>query len=231
MKKGFKIATKCLAIFLSILFIVEILPTQVMAEAYSDYSAEKQYISDLIDNPAESDDAEKAEILYEVTEKRDENTKVFKRADGTYTALVSQAPLHFMKDGVWTDIDNSLVLENGVLTNADNPFNVKLPERITSNSQIKLESDGEEISFAVKDIAASDSKVDDVETEIAEEFEAAVANTKSGVTYEDVADDTDLQYVVLPNAIKENIVVSDAASVKNTYSFDIDTMNCYMLIT
>ena len=193
-----------------------------MAEAYSEYSAEKKYISDLLDNPAESDDAEKAEILYEVTDKRDKHTKVYKRADGTYTALVSQTPLHFMKDGVWTDIDNSLVLENGVLTNAYNPFNVTLPERITSNSQITLESNGEEISFAVKDIVASDSKVDDVETEIAEEFEGAVANTKSGVTYEDVADDTDIQYVVLPNAIKENIIVSDAESVKSSYSFDID---------
>ena len=196
-----------------------------MADAYSAYTSEKQYISDLIDNPAESDDAEKAEILYEVTEKRDEHTKVYKRADGTYTALVSQTPLHFMSDGVWKEIDNTLISKNGELTNADNPFNVTLPERITSNSQITLENDGDEIAFAVNDITASSSKIVDAKADTVEEFEAAVANTKSEVKYEDVAEDTDIEYVILPNGIKENIIVSEAASIKDTYSFDIEIGN------
>ena len=220
-----KLPTKILAVLLTILFVLEILPTRVMAEAYSDYSAEKQYINDLIDNPAESDNTEKADILYEVTEKRDEHTKVYKRADGTYTALVSQTPLHFMSDGIWKEIDNTLVSKNGVLTNADNPFNVTLPERITSNSQITLENDGNEIAFAVNDISASESKIVDMKSAAAEEFEVAVANTKSEVKYEDVTEDTDIEYVVLPKGIKENIIVSDAASIKDTYSFNIEIGN------
>ena len=225
MKKAIKTMSKFLAVFLSILFIVEILPTQVMAEAYSAYSAEKQYINDLIDKPAELDDVEKADILYEVTEKRDEHTKVYKRADGTYTALVSQTPLHFMSGGVWKEIDNTLVSKNGALTNADNPFNVTLPERITSNSQITLENDGNEIAFAVNDISASNSKITDKETASTEELEVAAKNTKSEVRYEDVAEDTDIEYVILPNGIKENIIVSDAASIKDTYSFDFEIGN------
>ncbi|HAQ64212.1 MAG TPA: hypothetical protein DCR23_07095, partial [Ruminococcaceae bacterium] len=225
MKKAIKTMSKFLAVFLSILFLVEILPTQVMAEAYSAYSAEKQYINDLIDKPAELDDVEKADILYEVTEKRDEHTKVYKRADGTYTALVSQTPLHFMSDGMWKEIDNTLVSKNGALTNADNPFNVTLPERITSNSQITLENDGNEIAFAVNDISASNSKITDKETASTEELEVAAKNTKSEVRYEDVAEDTDIEYIILPNGIKENIIVSDAASIKDTYFFDIEIGN------
>ena len=225
MKKAIKTMSKFLAVFLSILFLVEILPTQVMAEAYSAYSAEKQYINDLIDKPAELDDVEKADILYEVTEKRDEHTKVYKRADGTYTALVSQTPLHFMSDGMWKEIDNTLVYKNGALTNADNPFNVTLPERITSNSQITLENDGNEIAFAVNDISASNSKITDKETASTEELEVAAKNTKSEVRYEDVAEDTDIEYIILPNGIKENIIVSEAASIKDTYSFNFEIGN------
>ncbi|MBQ5996094.1 MAG: RHS repeat-associated core domain-containing protein [Clostridia bacterium] len=225
MKKAMKSISKILAVFLSLIFIVEILPTQVMAEAYNEYNNEKQYFSDLLDNPAEKAEEEKAEILYEVTEKRDEHTKVYKRADGTYTALVSQTPLHFMNDGVWKEIDNTLVSKNGALTTADNPFNVTLPERITSNSQITLENNGNEIAFSVNDISAANSKITDKKADKTEEFEAAVANIKSEVKYENVAEDTDIEYVVLPNGIKENIIVSDAASIKDTYSFDIEIGN------
>ena len=220
-----KLPTKILAVLLTMLFVLEILPTRVMAEAYNKYTNEKQHISDILDNPAESDNTGKADILYEVTEKRDEHTKVYKRADGTYTALVSQTPLHFLSDGIWKEIDNTLVSKNGVLTNADNPFIVTLPERITSNSQITLENDGNEIAFAVNDISASASKIVDMKSAAAEEFEANVANTKSEVKYEDVAEDTDIEYVVLPNGIKENIIVSDAASIKDTYSFEIEIGN------
>lgn len=48
------------------------------------------------------------EIIRELEEKRNENTKYFLKNDGTYEAVLYEDPVHYLKDGKWADIDNSL---------------------------------------------------------------------------------------------------------------------------
>lgn len=222
MKKALKISAKVLAIFLSILFVVEILPTQIIADAYNAYAEQKQFVKDLIDNPADAAEKEKAEILYEVVDKRDEYTKVYKRADGTYTAAISKIPIHFEENGKWEEIDNSLEQKGNVLTNKSNAISVEFPTKLSESKEIKLENDGYEISFAVNDIDEANSTVKNSESKQKTEIEDFASKTTSAVTYNDVDDNTDIQYSVLSNGIKENIIVSDADDVKGTYSFDIN---------
>lgn len=90
-KKVIGFIPKFLAMFLSALFIAEILPLQTMAEAYQEQVSSSSYINNLIENPnANKENA--SDILYEVAEKRDEYTKVYKRTDGSYTTFVSKSP-------------------------------------------------------------------------------------------------------------------------------------------
>ena len=217
-----KLPTKILAVLLTMLFVLEILPTQLIADAYNDLASKKEYISNLIDNPAECKDTEKAEILYEVIEKRDEYTKVFKRADGSYTAFMFEEPIHFEENGKWEEIDNSLVEKNGVLRNTKNSFNVEFPTKLSESKEIKIENDGCEISFAVNDIDETSSKVEKIGTEEKSDMEKYAADTKSFVSYDNVSKNTTIEYAVLPNGIKENIIVNSVEDVKNTYSFDIN---------
>ncbi len=225
MKKALRVTTKLLAILLSILFIIEILPTQIMADAYSAYADKKQFVSDLINNPTDAAKDKEADILCEVTEKRDAYTKVYKKTDGTYTAVMSKLPLHFLENGEWKDIDNTLLKKNGVLSNSSNSFDVSFPEKMIENSDIQIEKNGSVISFAVNDISTSDAKV---ENNIAEktsgiaEADAEISNNESKITYSDKKSNTDIQYTVTSNTVKENIIVSDASSVKESYSFDIE---------
>lgn len=219
-----KLPTKILAVLLTMLFIVEILPTQIMADAYSAYADKKQFVSDLINNPTDAAKDKEADILCEVTEKRDAYTKVYKKTDGTYTAVMSKLPLHFLENGEWEDIDNTLLKKNGVLSNSSNSFDVSFPEKMIENSDIQIEKNGSVISFAVNDISTSDAKVENniaEKTSGIDEADAEISNNESKITYSDKKSNTDIQYVVTPNTVKENIIVSDASSVKESYSFDI----------
>ncbi|MBR5545123.1 MAG: carbohydrate binding domain-containing protein [Clostridia bacterium] len=226
MKKGIKTFCKVLSVFLAVLFVIEILPLQVMAEEFTDAVEQKEFIKDLVNNPTDAEKDAEAEILYEVEEKRDEHTKVYKKSDGTYTAVMTEEPLHYLDEGVWKEIDNSMLLYGGQYTNIGNDFNVELPKNIDENQKLTVEKDGEELSFSIDNIKNSSAVVEnniatsDSEIELADK---AISQTQSSVTYNNITDNTDLQYIVTPNSIKENIIVSSKESVKNIYTFTFET--------
>lgn len=226
MIKNKKTMCKILSVFLAFLIVAQILPLQVLAENVTDALAHQQLINDALNNPTSEDNVSDAEILYEVEEKRDEYTKVYKKSDGTYTAVKTIEPLHYLKDDVWEEINNSMSLNGSLYTNLDNLFNVEFPESIDINENLTVEKDGYELSFSVDNIEESsavvenDIVVSDTNITVADE---AIAQTQSSVTYNDVAEDTNLQYIVTPNSIKENIIVSNKKSVKDTYAFTFET--------
>ncbi len=226
MKKKTKTIRKGLSIFLVLLIVTQILPLQVLAENITDAIAHKEFIEDVVNNPTSVEDDSNAEILYEVEEKRDEYTKVYKKSDGSYTAVMTEEPLHYLYNGEWEEINNSMSLNGNLYTNLDNLFNVELPETIDSNENLTVEKDGYELSFSVDEIEESSATVEnnvvvsDTNIAVADE---AISQTQSSVTYNDVAENTDLQYIVTPNSIKENIIVSNKESVKDTYTFTFET--------
>lgn len=226
MKKGIKVFCKVLSVFLAMLFILEVLPTQVMADAYTAAVAEKEYIEDILNNPTNPENNTDADILYEVEEKRDEYTKVYKKSDGTYTAIMTEEPLHYLDEGVWKEIDNSMILDGNLYTNLSNLFNVELPKNIDENKELTVQKDGYELSFSVDNIDNSSAVVENniviSDTEIAD-ADSAIAQTQSAVTYNNITDNTNLQYIVTANSIKENIIVSNKESVKDKYTFTFET--------
>ncbi len=224
MKKKFN---KILSVFLAMLIVIGILPLSTMAKSYTDYINEQLALEELLNHPVENTEDSTATIIGEVEEKRDEYTKVYKKDDGSYTAVMSVEPLHYLNDeGLWEEINNSMVLQNGLYTNTDNDFNVELPKDIDSNENLTVEKDGHSLSFSIdnieessaiveNNIVASDTNIPDADT--------AIAQTQSAVTYSEVAENTDLQYIVTPNSIKENIIVANKESVQSTYSFTFET--------
>ena len=79
----------------------------------------------------QTNNGEKAEIVCEVPEKRDEFSKTYKRADGSYTSVISQTPLHTYKNGEWEEIDNQLKADGEVIKNVDGTFEIQFPETIS----------------------------------------------------------------------------------------------------
>ncbi|MFL0197564.1 hypothetical protein ACJDU8_18635 [Clostridium sp. WILCCON 0269] len=47
-------------------------------------------------------------IVGEVTEKREKNVKHFLKEDSTFEAAIYSEPVHYLSNGKWQDIDNSI---------------------------------------------------------------------------------------------------------------------------
>lgn len=125
----FKTGIRALSVLLTVVILIGILPMSVFAEKVNDYEATRS-----ITGALEAD--EKSKIVSELYSKRDEYTKVFLRTDGTQTAIISGAPLHYEKEGKWENIDNTLekktVNGESVFQNKAGAFTVSLPSSAKS---------------------------------------------------------------------------------------------------
>ncbi|MEQ8153732.1 MAG: DNRLRE domain-containing protein, partial [Clostridiaceae bacterium] len=92
---------KNLAAFLIVTFMTTMIPTSVMAAEEPSFTGSEQ------------SNIKKASIVGELKEKREENVKYFLLDDGTYQAVEYKEPVHYMADGKWEDIDNTLVETTG----------------------------------------------------------------------------------------------------------------------
>ena len=114
-----KTSKKMLAILLTIATLIGIFScaTTVFAEDLNEYAENKAYQENLLTETVETEQ-EKSEIVCEVTEKRDEYSKTYKRADGSYTSIISQVPLHTYEDGQWNEIDDSVEIQEDSIENS-----------------------------------------------------------------------------------------------------------------
>ncbi len=217
-----KKSRKILAAILSVLIFMGIFScsTTVFAEEYNSYVAEQEYQEKLLTETVENEKPQ-AEIICEVSEKRDEYSKTYKRADGSFTTVFSQTALHTYKDGEWKEIDNSLQSNGDVIENTAGTFNIEFPENLSAEDKITIENQGENISFSINNIEQSTAEVA-TEAESSDIVENDLSKPVSEIKYENIDENTDVQYIVSASSVKENIIVSDKESLKNTYSFEIE---------
>ena len=203
-----------LSMALAILLIIQLFPATSLAAKADELRALAQ---------ADAAQAAFAPVAYEEVEKRDANTKVFKRKDGSYTAILSPPPLHYKENGAWKEIDNTLerktVDGRQVLQNRQNAFRVSLPEAVTGKDPVSVTKAGYTLSFTMQEVSggapASVKQPSRAEKKAAQEAPEAVQEAKlerqsASLVYEDVQPDTDVEYTVLPQSVKENIILQKA---------------------
>lgn len=122
--------------FLSTLMALVMVITCVPVQCFGIVSAQESVSTD-------------AYIVSEVEDLRDKYSKTFLKSDGTYVAISTGNALHKWDDETeqWFDIDNTLTQSGGAYTNAESNLNVSLPVSLTPESEVKVESDGYEISM------------------------------------------------------------------------------------
>ena len=94
--------------------ILNYVPISVNAEDEidSDDNAIAEYSEEY--EPEEIVDDQEIYVIGEVEEKREESIKHFRMSDGSFVAAQYAEPIHFQDtDGVWHDIDNTLIENNG----------------------------------------------------------------------------------------------------------------------
>ena len=177
----------------------------------------------------------------EVVSLRDANTKHFYMGNGVYQAITYSHPVHEQdSEGAWQDIDFGLTL-TGTRSNrmyANEASGAAFAEKYVANQPIMtLSDDGDSISMTMNTTGISGAASRAANTTIAaevtnpqktlrtfEEAENAVFSSK--ILYEEVLPGVDLEYVVDPGTVKENIIVKEKADTYQ-YSFSLDLTGLY----
>ena len=227
MKKGLRIACKILSVFLSILLVVQIAPLEIMANAYNEATVNENTENALDVSTDEVDTTEsKAEIIAEETSKREENVKHFRMSDGSYRAAQYDVPVHFMQNGEWTDYDNTLtevdaddeenenkLVKNKDLKNTLADYTVRLSKKTNGKKFVRIEKDGYKLSWYYTNARKATAQIAEVATD---DDDTTLEKLSSRVTYEDVYKNTDFEYIVGSNGLKENIILKKS-NVKTTF--------------
>lgn len=183
---------------------------------------------------AETEDSDDIQVS-EVEESRDLYSKTYETSQGTNVVISTAVPMHYEEDGELKDIDNTLVesdADNSVLTNTANAYNVELPEKYTDDSEIKLNYEDNTISFKLLNdvnssngtvISNDETDVDKTDAESVAYAESNINSLTSVITYADVLPDTDVEYNVQPNSLKENIILSDVPDEDYAIQYELDT--------
>lgn len=213
MKKTFK---RFLSVFLAVLMVTTVIPMSVYA--------------------AETEEMEVVQVS-EIEESRDLYSKTYETSKDTNVVISAAIPLHYEEDGELKNIDNTLVKsekDSSVLTNAANAYNVELPKEYANDSEIKVDYEDNSISFKLlNNVKASKGNIAETKNVDVDESNAeSVAYSKSNIdklssaiTYENLLPDTDFEYNVQPNALKENIILNRIPDAEYTVQYELNTGN------
>lgn len=204
--------------FKKILFVISLVLTVVLGVTFVFYLFSDKNLNEI---PT-------VQILYEVVEKRNEFSKVYKRSDGSYTAIMSATPFHYYENNEWKEIDNTLIKDsNENYTNSANDFNVNLPLKISADSNITVKQNDYSVAFSLNGTETkSKGKVKNTkENNQLSNDESLPNKNSSSITYKNVFVGTDIVYELEGKTLKENIIVDSFSDVKESYEFTISLNN------
>ncbi|MBE6685590.1 MAG: DNRLRE domain-containing protein, partial [Ruminococcaceae bacterium] len=239
--------TKITAMVLSLLIFAYCIPFNVFAtDTDSSYVSETESAGSMVEESIELVENDVIGDVVEVVEMRQENVKHFRLADGTYEAIIYPQAVHRKdENGVWQDIDNDLKLQSleGTQKYATRDHRVRFSKNFEFNNQLfSLNENGYAISMTLvgtdNSLSSSSSSLRPGESPIPSNSpsvvnpekdrsdtnsygsleEAVSIDNKSSIIYSGVKANTDIEYVLQGNDIKENIIVN-ATSDSYEYLF------------
>ena len=178
-----------------------------------------------------------ATIVREEISMRGEYEKHYLCSDGSYLAVSYPEPIHYLEDGVWKEINNTLrasadEADYTTLTNRAGLYDVAFSEK-PADALVTMESEGYTLSWSISatgvqtlSAAAQDRSMQVVAAQeaLSAEADALTAGlSMSTVVLDELLRDTSLQYTVLPRTVKEDIVLeSTAAPASYTVTFECE---------
>ncbi|MEE1320646.1 MAG: DNRLRE domain-containing protein, partial [Acutalibacteraceae bacterium] len=179
----------------------------------------------------ETEPEEEPEILSEIIEKREENAKHFLMSDGSFMVAQYPTAVHYQNDSEeWVDYNNNVkdtqaTTEQVELFGTDELYstsnlleNVVFAEKSNSNTLVSYEAKDYPISFNYQSAKKSNIKIIENETELTgNDAFLTLPDITQEVLYENVFDGVDLQYIVSPDNLKENIIIKNK-SAQNSFT-------------
>ncbi len=141
----------------------------------------------------------------EVIADRTANSQTFRLPSGELQTRVYETPINYLdNEGEWKPIDESLEeAANGSLVNADNRFELTLPQRMGSGA-VRLTEDGQWVSYRLLGQASEAAEVEG-----------------NSASYEASTPGTEFDLASLATGVKEQIELSNPAQ-PSSFDFELD---------
>lgn len=169
-------------------------------------------------------------IVGEIVEKRTLNQKHFLQENGNILTTIYPYNIHYEEKGQLVDIDNSLEETNengGTYENRGNSFEVKFTKKSNKNNLVKLKIKDHNIKWSLKNSNKVNATKTDNNNETEEKFK--LKNISSGtVKYRNILEGIDVEYNIISNSIKENIVLNNKKALEQQIIFEFNTDNLKM---
>ena len=166
--------------------------------------------------PGESTfDPETSELV-----ERGEFSTTYENVDETFTTVFSPTPVHAQVDGEWVPIDTTLNPEaEGTLSQDAHPLRPEFAANAQDEGAFSVSTDDYQVSFTLEGAESSEATRDLVPRSMVGQNE---------VTYPEVFDEVDLNYVVTESSVKETLVLQEAPAIGEsswTWRVDADGLN------
>jgi len=200
-------ASKKFLVFLALLGqVVSLFPSQRL-EAASEAMPNDLIVEESTEYRSDELDISLVPIVDEDESRRTANEKHFRKLDGTYEVAIYDNEVHYYEDGKWKDIDNSLNENGNYLENKSNGFRITFPKTLDESRSIGIKSNDYSIDWKVLDISSSSS--DYVNTEKRQSLSSELSGINQSVTYKNIGNQVDLQYVLQGSDVKEYIILNE----------------------
>ena len=147
----------------------------------------------------------------ELIGKRKEREKHFLKDNGVIVANVYEEDIHFLKNGKYEEIDNTLVDEGDYYTNKSNAYKVCFA-KVSGDELIEVRIGENYIKTSL--IHSNATSVEEIFTN---------SNLRKKIRYSNVLEGIDLIYNVEPNKVKENVILKDKNANLEKLEFLIET--------
>ncbi|MCI5552530.1 MAG: DNRLRE domain-containing protein [Tenericutes bacterium] len=147
----------------------------------------------------------------EILDKRKEREKHFLKENGDIVAHVYDEDIHFLKDGKFEEIDNTLIDDDEYYTNKENAYKVWFNKN-SKTDIMQMKINDHYINIRLKDGNDTDIIKNDISSKLS-----------SSVSYNEILNNINFDYKVLSNKVKECIVLKDRDADIDKLEFIIDT--------
>ncbi|WCK55592.1 DNRLRE domain-containing protein [Aneurinibacillus sp. Ricciae_BoGa-3] len=158
----------------------------------------------------------------ELPKLRKQNSKTYENPNGSFTTEIYQDPIHFKDStGNWVPIDNTLSTDSttNTVVNKANNFHVHFGKDNTANDLVQVSKDQTSLSLTPS------SQNDPIPSKfLTKKITGMGKIDKNEITFPNIYPDTDLQYQVGAQKVKEKVVIHkkpDATS-PTQYSFKVN---------
>lgn len=210
-------SSKLLSFIMAFLILLVSLPTYALASLVPEDTSQGLKEAQTTALPEE----EGVYVLEEDISLREENVKHFKLSNGTVKAVSYANAVHYLDaEGNWIDIDNSLTL-NGSEYTANNKQKIKFANKSGSNGLLSIKDGEYKIDFTPLNTNKVSVEIENPQKNNSRKFDDVkkLNNIVSRATYKGIYEGIDLEYILVGNNIKENIIVNEK---QDTYSYSFE---------